>query len=48
MRPALRAQSGNTEAEALRSHLSAMESTVEDLKQAGVSEPVRFAVHEDI
>jgi hypothetical protein len=25
-----------------------MESTVEDLKQAGVSEPVRFAVHEDI
>ncbi|MFJ4082952.1 hypothetical protein ACIP2Z_28840 [Streptomyces iakyrus] len=48
MRPALRAQPGNAEAEALRSRLSAMESTVEDLKQAGVSEPVRFAVHEDI
>ncbi|MET9760717.1 hypothetical protein ABZ016_16875 [Streptomyces sp. NPDC006372] len=47
-RLALRAQPGNAEAEALRSRLSRMETAVEDLKRAGVTEPVRFTVHEDI
>ncbi|MER8006674.1 hypothetical protein [Streptomyces sp. NPDC094149] len=42
---ALRARPANAEAEALQSHLRAMETTVEDVKSAGIPEPARFPVH---
>ncbi|WP_406009109.1 hypothetical protein OG440_25580 [Streptomyces sp. NBC_00637] len=43
-----RARPGNAEADALESRLGTMETTVEHLRQAGVSEPARFVVHDDV
>ncbi|MFJ1967181.1 hypothetical protein ACIO93_00755 [Streptomyces sp. NPDC087903] len=45
---ALRARPGTTEADAAQSRLSTMETTVEHLKRAGVGEPARFAVYDDV
>ncbi|GGW42701.1 hypothetical protein GCM10010503_18970 [Streptomyces lucensis JCM 4490] len=45
---ALRARPGNAEADALQSRLKGMETAVEHLKHAGVTEPARFAVYEDV